>query len=187
MAGGSKNHRRILGREPWSAAQKRSWGRKTRRALQLAPLFVSLDRADAIIEGARYIVPACPECGGEGVHILGYLSTICRAAPVAPACPSLGRHPAGVLSLPGKPIGIGASLAPSFRAESAGSSLPSVASVATDAGRRSRGIPLRCKSRLSRHSEHTLVPFVPLTRIFRGSIGVKRAPYSDADFPHPPV
>src|SRR6185437_15749188 len=57
MAGGSKNHRRILGREPWSAAQKRSWGRKTRRALQLAPLFVSLDRADAIIEGARYIVP----------------------------------------------------------------------------------------------------------------------------------
>src|SRR5690348_16619232 len=55
MAGGSKNHRRILGREPWSAAQKRSWGRKTRRALQLAPLFVSLDRADAIIEGARYI------------------------------------------------------------------------------------------------------------------------------------
>src|SRR6185312_11807850 len=61
MAGGSKNHRRILGREPWSAAQKRSWGRKTRRALQLAPLFVSLDRADAIIEGARHAVPACPE------------------------------------------------------------------------------------------------------------------------------
>src|SRR5690349_11641885 len=57
MAGGSKNHRRILGREPWSAAQKRSWGRKTRRALQLAPLFVSLDRADAIIEGAQHAVP----------------------------------------------------------------------------------------------------------------------------------
>src|SRR5690242_1521399 len=65
MAGGSKNHRRILGREPWSAAQKRSWGRKTRRALQLAPLFVSLDRADAIIEGARHAVPACPALGGE--------------------------------------------------------------------------------------------------------------------------
>src|SRR5579862_8727525 len=45
-------------------------GRKIRRALPLAPRLVSLDRANAIIEGARYIVPGkrtwrdlcCPSC-----------------------------------------------------------------------------------------------------------------------------
>jgi hypothetical protein len=52
-------------------------------------------------------------------------------------------------------------VAPSFRAESAGFSLPSGAPLATDAGRRSRGISLRCNGRRHSHRREFLRLPVP--------------------------